>query len=316
MAQLASAATGLSSLEAEARVARYGLNRIPEPRGPGLFNRLLAQFHNVLIYVLLAAATGAALMQRLKDALVILAVVGVNALVGLVQEGRAVRALAGIRSLIGPQASVLRDGMRVTLAAEQIVPGDAVVLEAGDRVPADMRLIRASSLRIEEAALTGEAIPAEKQVAPVATDAVLGDRASMAFCGTLVVAGSATGLVVATGASTQLGRIGALVAAVKRPPTPLVRQMDGFARQLTLAVGVLGAATFAMAFWMRGYPAVDAFMIVIGLAVAAIPEGLPAVMTIALSIGVTRMAARKAVVRHLPAVETLGSVSVICSDKT
>ena len=316
MAHLASAPTGLSSLEAGSRAARHGLNVIPEPPSPGLFRRLIAQFRNVLIYVLLAAATGAALMQRVKDALVILAVVGVNALVGLIQEGRAERALAGIRSLVGPQASVLRDGVRVTLAAEQIVPGDVVVLEAGDRVPADMRLIRASSLRIEEAALTGEAIPTEKQVAPVAADAVLGDRASMAFCGTLVVAGSATGLVVATGAVTELGRIGALVAAVKRPPTPLVRQMDAFARQLTLAVGVLGAATFAMAFWMRGYPAVDAFMIVIGLAVAAIPEGLPAVMTIALSIGVTRMAARRAVVRHMPAVETLGSVSVICSDKT
>lgn len=313
---LQSATTGLSEREAEARLGRYGPNRIPEPQGPGPLRRFLQQFQNVLIYVLLAAAAAAALMQHVKDALVILAVILVNAVAGFIQEGRAERALAGIRHMIDPHASVLRDGLRVTIPADQVVPGDIVVLEAGDRIPADLRLIRASNLCIEEAALTGEAVAVEKGVEPVSADAVLGDRTSMAFCGTLVATGSAQALVVATGASTELGRISGLVAQVKRLPTPLVRQMDHFARQLTLVVAALAAVTFVVAYWLRDYSAVDSFMIIVGLAVAMIPEGLPAVMTIALSIGVTRMAARKAVIRQMPAVEALGSVSVICSDKT
>ncbi|MFZ3006622.1 MAG: HAD-IC family P-type ATPase, partial [Phenylobacterium sp.] len=270
----------------------------------------------MLIYVLLAAAVGAALMEHMKDALVILAVILVNAMAGFIQEGRAERALAGIRRMIDPNASVLRDGLRVTAPADQVVPGDVVLLEAGDRIPADLRLIRASNLRIEEAALTGEAVAVEKSVAPVSADSVLGDRTSMAFCGTLVATGSAQALVVATGAATELGRISGLVAQVKRLPTPLVRQMDHFARQLTVVVAVLAAVTFPVAHWLRDFSTVDSLMIIVGLAVAMIPEGLPAVMTIALSIGVTRMAGRQAVIRQMPAVETLGSVSVICSDKT
>ena len=316
LADLDSAAAGLSALEARNRLVRYGANLIPEPRGPGAIRRFLQQFQNMLIYVLLAAATAAALMQHVKDALVILAVILVNAIAGFIQEGRAERALAGIRRMIDPNASVLRDGLRVTVPADQVVPGDVVVLEAGDRIPADLRLMRASNLRIEEAALTGEAVAVEKSAELVSADAVLGDRTSMAFCGTLVATGSAQALVVATGASTELGRISGLVAQVKRLPTPLVRQMDHFARQLTLVVAVIAAVTFPAAYWLRDYSAVDSFMIIVGLAVAMIPEGLPAVMTIALSIGVTRMAGRRAVIRQMPAVETLGSVSVICSDKT
>ena len=315
-ARLVSSATGLTVVEAEARLELHGPNRIPEPRPPGVVRRFLQQFQNVLIYVLLAAAAGAALMQHLKDALVILAVIVVNALAGFIQEGRAERALAGIRRMIDPSASVLRDGVRMTEPADRVVPGDIVILEAGDRIPADLRLIRASNLRVEEAALTGEAAAVEKSVQPNEPGASLGDRTCMAYCGTLVAAGSARGVVVATGASTELGRISDLVAEVKRLPTPLVRQMGHFARQLTLAVAVLAAATFPLAYWLRGYDAAQSFMIIVGLAVAAIPEGLPAVMTIALSIGVTRMARRRAVIRHMPAVETLGSVSVICSDKT
>ncbi|MGZ9098323.1 MAG: HAD-IC family P-type ATPase [Brevundimonas sp.] len=307
---------GLTASEADARLRLHGANRIPEPRPPGALRRFLQQFHNVLIYVLLAAAAGAALIQHLKDAVVILAVVLVNALAGFIQEGRAERALAGIRRMIDPNAAVLRDGVRVTIPADRIVPGDIVLLEAGDRVPADLRLVRASHFRVEEAALTGEAVAVEKGVRPNDSGASLGDRTAMAFCGTLVAAGSARGIAVATGASTELGRISELVAAVKRLPTPLVRRMDQFARQLTVAVAILAAATFAVAYWLRGYDVADAFMIIVGLSVAMIPEGLPAVMTIALSIGVTRMAARRAVIRHMPAVETLGSVSVICSDKT
>lgn len=315
-ATLDSSRAGLTCVQADERLKRHGLNRIAEPRPPGAVRRFLLQFHNVLIYVLLAAAVGAAFMDHVKDALVILAVVVVNALAGFIQEGRAERALAGIRRMIDPNASVLRNGLRVTIPADQVAPGDVVILDAGDRIPADLRLFRTSNFRVDEAALTGEAVTVEKSVEPNSPDAVLGDRTAMAFCGALVAAGSAQGVVVATGAATELGRISDLVADVKRLPTPLVRQMGRFARQLTLGVAVLAAIAFPVAYWLRGYGVADSFMIVIGLAVATIPEGLPAVMTIALSIGVTRMAARRAVIRHMPAVETLGSVSVICSDKT
>ena len=316
LAALDSSRTGLSSARADEGLRRFGPNRIAEPPPPGAVRRFLQQFHNVLIYVLLAAAAGAALMDHGKDAVVILAVVVVNALAGFIQEGRAERALAGIRRMIDPNASVLRNGLRVTIPADQIVPGDVVVLEAGDRIPADLRLFRTSNFRVDEAALTGEAVTVEKSAEPNDPDAVLGDRTAMAFCGGLVATGSAHGVVVASGDATELGRISDLVAEVKRLPTPLVRQMDQFARQLMIGVALLAALAFAMAYWLRDYSAADSFMIVVGLAVATIPEGLPAVMTIALSIGVTRMAARHAVVRHMPAVETLGSVSVICSDKT
>ena len=313
---LESSPTGLSSAQASERLRLHGLNRIPESRGPGVIRRFLLQVHNVLIYVLLAAAIGAALLRHPTDAVVIVAVVVINALAGFIQEGRAERALAGISRMIDPSASVLRDGVRVTAPADQIVPGDVIVLEPGDRISADLRLFRASNFRVEEAALTGEAVAVEKGVRPNALDAALGDRTGMAFCGTLVAAGSAHGVAVATGAATELGRISGLVAQVKRLPTPLVRQMDRFAKQLTIGVAVLTAVAFPVAHWLRGYSLADSFLIMVGLAVGAIPEGLPAVMTIALSIGVTRMAARRAVVRHMPAVETLGSVSVICSDKT
>jgi magnesium-transporting ATPase (P-type) len=281
-----------------------------------MVRRFLLQFHNLLIYVLLAAAGGAVLMRHPTDAAVIVAVVVINAVAGFIQEGRAERALAGISRMIDPNASVLRDGLRVTAPADQIVPGDVVVLEPGDRISADLRLFRANSLRVEEAALTGEAVAVEKGVRANAQGAALGDRTAMAFCGTLVASGSARGIAVATGAATELGRISGLVAQVKRLPTPLVRQMDQFARHLTVGVAILTAIAFPVAHWVRGYNLADSFLIIVGLAVGAIPEGLPAVMTIALSIGVTRMAARRAVVRHMPAVETLGSVSVICSDKT
>lgn len=316
VARLRSAGTGLSAREARARLEVQGPNSLVEARGPGLLVRFLGQFRSVLIYVLFAAAAGAAGLGRVKDALVILAVVFINALIGLIQEGRAERALVGVRRMLAPTASVLRDGVRATLPADELVPGDVVLLEAGDRAPADLRLLRAASLRIEEAALTGEALPVEKAAAAVEAAAALGDRTSMVYCGSLVAAGSGRGLVVATGPATELGRISSLAAGVKRAPTPLVRQMDRFARQLSLAVGVLSVAAFAAAYWGRGQTAVDAFMIVVGLAVAAIPEGLPAVMTIALALGAGRMAARRAVIRNMPAVETLGSVSVICSDKT
>jgi potassium/sodium efflux P-type ATPase len=206
--------------------------------------------------------------------------------------------------------------MRTTVPAEAVVRGDVVLIEAGDRVPADLRLLRARNLQVDEAPLTGESVPVEKGVAPVAATAALGDRTGMVYSGTLVTAGQATGVVVATGAATELGRISGLLREVRELRTPLLAQMDHFARQVTVAVLTVAAATLVFAVLVRGWSAVDAFMAVVGLAVAAIPEGLPAVMTITLAVGVRRMAARQAIIRRLPAVETLGAVSVICTDKT
>lgn len=316
LARLASGPEGLSSAEAARRLAKHGPNRLPaaKPRGP--LRRLLAQFDNLLIHVLLVSAAVTALLEHWLDAAVILGVVVVNAIVGFIQEGRAEKALDAIRGMLTPQASVLRDGRRVTVDAAQLVPGDLVLLEAGDKVPADLRLIRARGLKVEEAALTGESVPVEKSADAVAADAPLGDRASMAFSGTLVAAGQGVGVVVATGAGTELGRISAMLGAVEPLTTPLLRQMDAFARRLTLVILALSALVFAFAWLQRGYAAKDAFLAVVGIAVAAIPEGLPAVLTITMAIGVRRMAARNAILRRLPAVETLGSVSVICSDKT
>jgi len=307
---------GLSPQEATRRLAGCGPNRLPAGKRRPALIRLLFQFHNLLIYMLLAAGALAAVIGQVTDALVIVAVVAINAVIGFIQEGRAERALEAIRGMIDPNASVIRDGRRVTVKAEAVVPGDIVLLEAGDRVPADLRLIRSRNLRVDEAVLTGESVPVEKAVAPVDAAVSLGDRFSMAFSGTFVAAGQATGVAVETGAATELGRISLMIGAVERLATPLVRQMDQFARQVTAAVLGVSALVFGYAVLVRSYPLDEAFMVVVGLAVAAIPEGLPAVMTIALAVGVQRMAARNAIIRRLPAVETLGAVSVICSDKT
>lgn len=314
--RLGSRAHGLTAAEAEERLKTHGENRLPAAESRSAFVRFLLQFHNVLIYVLLAAALITALLGHAIDTAVILAVVLVNALIGFIQEGRAEKALNAIRRMILPHATVVRGGHRVSIGAEHVVPGDIVMLEAGDRVPADLWLIRARNLKIDEALLTGESVPADKHTQKVQADSPLGDRTSMAFSGTLVVAGQGLGVTVATGTATELGRISTLLGEVETLTTPLLRQMNQFGNQLTAAILTLSVAVFAFAVFIRAYPAADAFLAMVGLAVAAIPEGLPAVMTITLAIGVQRMAARNAIIRQLPAVETLGSVSVICSDKT
>jgi len=307
---------GLSEQEAARRLETYGPNVLPQgPRG-GVLERLVRQFDNLLIYILLAAGVFSAAIGHGIDALVIFAVVLVNAVIGFVQEGRAERALDAIRAMVEAHASVIREGRRATIAADKVVPGDIVLLEAGDRVPADLRLTRVRNLQVDEAVLTGESTSAHKAVQAVQADAVLGDRFPMAFSGTLVAAGQGTGVVVATGAATELGRISSMIGRVERLPTPLIRQMDQFARQITIVVLGISAVVFAYAVFARDYGFEDAVMMVVGLAVAAIPEGLPAVMTITLAVGVQRMTRRNAIIRRLPAVETLGSVSVICSDKT
>ncbi|WP_313435948.1 HAD-IC family P-type ATPase [Novosphingobium sp.] len=307
---------GLTAPEASLRLERYGTNTLPAPKGTPPLLRFLAQFNNALIYFLLAAALAALLLNHAVDAAVIVLVVVVNAVVGFVQEGRAEKALSGMESLLTDRAHVLRDGIRDSVDAALLVPGDMVLLDAGDRVPADLRLLRVRGLAIEEAALTGESVASEKHEEPAEAAASLADRYSMAYSGTLVARGQATGVVVATGTATEIGRISKLLHAVPTLTTPLLRQISSFANKLTLAIFVAGLALFVFAVTMRDFDWVDALISVVALAVGAVPEGLPAVITITLAIGVQRMAARKAVIRKLPAVETLGATSVICTDKT
>lgn len=307
---------GLTGEEARRRLAVHGPNSLPGAAGVHPVRRFLAQFNSALIYFLLVAALGAALLGHVVDAAVIMAVVAVNAVVGFLQEGKAERALGAIRDLISPQADVLRDGARRTVEVDGLVPGDIVLLESGDRVPADLRLLKARGMTVDEALLTGESVTAEKYEPPVPEDAALGDRANMAFSGTLVTTGQASGVVVATGAATQIGRISAMLQEVEAMTTPLLRQIDEFGRRFTWVVLVGAALLFAFAVLARGFEWTDALIAVVALAVGVVPEGLPAVITITLAIGVQRMAARKAVIRKLPAVETLGATSVICTDKT
>jgi magnesium-transporting ATPase (P-type) len=313
---LGTAAEGLAADEAQRRLFVHGANILPGAARRSPILRFLAQFHNTLIYFLLAGALAAALLGHMVDAAVIVAVVIVNAVIGFVQEGRAERALDAIQDMIAPHASVMRDGRRVTIAVRDIVPGDLVLIEAGDRVPADLRLLRARRLLIDEALLTGESVAAEKTDAVLAPDAALADRRNMAFSGTLVAAGQATGLAVATGTGTQIGRISTMIQSVEQLTTPLLHQIEQFARRFTLFVLAGGALLFAFAVLARGYDWVEALIAVVALAVGIVPEGLPAVITVTLAIGVRRMAQRNAVIRKLPAVETLGATSVICTDKT
>ena len=307
---------GLTAAQAAALLARHGPNQLPAPPRDSLLKRFLLQFHNVLIYVLLAAAIGTALLDEWIDTGVILGVVVINALIGVVQEGKAEKALDSIRAMLSPKAMVRREGHKQTLDATNLVPGDIVLLKAGDRVPADLRLLESHSLRIDEALLTGESVPTEKITAPVAYHADLGDRFCLGYSGTLVTYGRGTGVVVGTGSSTEIGKVSGLLSEVQTVTTPLIRQMDQFGRWLSAAILVVAAGTFAFGHLVRGFPPVDMFMAAVSLVVAAIPEGLPAIMTITLAIGVQRMARRNAIIRRLPAVETLGSVTIICSDKT
>ncbi|MFD2239121.1 cation-transporting P-type ATPase [Aureimonas populi] len=307
---------GLSQAEARERLARHGPNRLPEPRRRHPVLRFLSHFNNVLIYFLLASAVAAFLLDHAIDASVIVAVVLINAVIGYVQEGKAERALDAIRDMIAPHAAVLREGTRHEVEVADIVPGDIVLLEAGDKVPADLRVLSARNCLVDEAILTGESVPVVKQEGAVAGASALGDRTSMLFSGTLVATGQARALAVATGGTTEIGKISSLIGEVQTLTTPLLRQINRFGTLFTWFALALSALLFAFATLARGYSPVDAMMVVVSLAVGVVPEGLPAVITITLAIGVQRMARRHAIVRRLPAVETLGSTSVICSDKT
>ena len=316
LAGLAASHDGLTATEAVRRLAEHGPNRLPDVRARGPVVRFLRQFHNVLIYVLIGAAVVTGALQHWVDTGVILAVVLANAVIGFIQEGKAEAAMAAIRGMLAPKAAVLRDGRRISVDGADLVPGDIVLLEAGDKVPADLRVIEARGLAAQEAILTGESVPVEKGQTPVAADAALGDRRSILWSGTLVTQGTARGLVVATGAGTEIGRIGGLLAGVEQLTTPLVAQIDHFARWLSFLILLVAGLLLVWGYYVGHMPFADLFMAVVGVAVAAIPEGLPAVMTITLAIGVQAMARRNAIVRRLPAIEAIGSVSVICTDKT
>jgi magnesium-transporting ATPase (P-type) len=308
--------TGLDAAEASSRLQKYGPNRLPEGKKRGPFVRFLAQFNNILVYVLLGAGFIKLMLNLWVDAGIIFGVVVLNALLGFIQEGKAERALDSIRNMLSAEARTVRGGETRMIPAEQLVPGDIVILESGDKIPADLRLVDAKNLRTEEAALTGESVPADKTTDAVPANATVGDRENMAFSGTMVVSGRATGVVVATGSETELGRINQLLTSVSPLETPLLRQIKKFGYTVTATIGVISVLIFAYGKWVKGMDFVELFQAVVGIAVSLIPEGLPALITITLAIGVQRMAQRNAIIRRLPAVETLGSVSRICSDKT
>ena len=313
---LESHTAGLSHAEAQSRLAVQGPNRLtPAPGVPG-WRRFARQFHNLLIYVLLLAALLSWLSGHWTDGLVILGVVIINAIVGLIQEGKAEHALAAIRQLLKIRCMTLREGQHHQLDADLLVTGDIVLLESGDKVPADLRLIEVINLLVQESALTGESLSINKQVQPLPADTPLAERTNMLYAGTLITQGRAKAVVVATADNTELGQIGQMLQHVEPMTTPLLQQLEKLARQLTIWILILAVATFAFGWLWRHYPLDQLFMAAVGLAVAAIPEGLPAVITITLAIGVQRMAGRNAIVRRLPAVETLGAVTIICSDKT
>jgi magnesium-transporting ATPase (P-type) len=289
---------------------------LPTSRKHGPFMRFLQQFNNILVYVLLAAGFIKLMMGLWLDSSIILGVVIINGLLGFLQEGRAEKSLDSIRNMLSAEARALRKGQTAMIPAEQLVPGDIVFLESGDKIPADIRLADVKNLRTEEAALTGESVPSDKSTAPVSEKATVGDRTGMAYSGTLVVSGRASGIVVATASQTELGRINQLLAGVSALENPLLLQIKKFGYAITIIILIVGAITFAYGHLIRDIPFVEMFQAVTGIAVSMIPEGLPALITITLAIGVQRMAARNAIVRRLPAVETLGSVARICSDKT
>jgi len=307
--------SGLSSIEAQNRLSEFGPNEIRREEATSPLVLLGRQFASPVIGLLLAASAVSLSVGEFLDATAIGAIVIINAAIGFLQEHRAERAVMALRSMTSPRARVLRDGQSVIIPASGIVPGDVLVFEAGDIAAADARLVRAQALRTNEAALTGESAPVEKSTAPTAPDAPLAERHDFVFMGTSIAAGTGLGEVVATGMRTELGRIAHLLATAADTATPLQRRLARVSQTLLyICGGIVGLV--ALAGWLRGWPLLQVFMAGVSLAVAAVPEGLPAVVTIALAVGVQRMAARHVLVRRLPAVETLGCATVICTDKT
>ena len=315
-----SVVTGLSQVEAEKRLEQYGKNELEAEEKTTLFQKFLEQFKDFMIIVLIVAAGVSIIaegMHGLTDAIIILLVVVLNAIMGVFQEAKAEEAIDALREMASPEARVRRDGNVMTVKSYDLVPGDIVLLEAGDVVPADMRLIEANSLKVEEAALTGESVPVEKDIALVEGDEVgIGDRHNMVFSSTNVTYGRAVAIVTGTGMETEVGHIASMLSSTEKQKTPLQRDQDRLGKVLTYLILGIAVLTFIIGVAFKGQKPTDMLLIAISLAVAAIPEGLPAITTIILSIGTQTMADRKALVRTLPAVETLGGTQVICSDKT
>lgn len=306
---------GLTAEEAARRLEAFGPNVVSARGGTPAWKRLLLQFHQPLVYILLVAVGVTGALQEWVDSFVILGVVLVNAIIGYIQEDKAEKAIEALGRMVVTEATVRRGGRKLRVPSEQLVPGDVVLLQSGDLVPADLRLLQLRNLQVDESALTGESVPVSKISEPIPEKTGLADRINQAYAGTLVTAGQAEGLVWATGNATETGRIAHLISEATAISTPLTRKINDFSKLLLWVI--LGLAVFTFSIGMlRGEPAVEVFMAAVALAVGAIPEGLPAAVTIVLAIGVSRMAKQRAIIRKLPAVETLGSTTVICSDKT
>ena len=316
VAELETSLNGLSDREAAERLQKHGSNTLLRKGSDSPWLIFWRQINNPIGWLLIAAGALAVGLQKITDSMVVFGAVIVNAIIGFIQEYRASKTIEALASMVPEFATTLRNGESIAVSAESLVPGDLVILQSGDKVPADLRLIRVKNLLVEEAALTGESLPVAKRSDAVAQDSPLGDRIGMAYSGTLVLQGTATGVVVATGGVTELGRINTLLNQTGQMETPLTRQLAKVSNGITVAIIVVVAALISFGIWVKDAPLGDSLMVAVSLAVAAIPEGLPAVITICLAIGVRRMAERHAIIRHLPAVETLGSTTVICSDKT
>ncbi|WP_223641434.1 cation-transporting P-type ATPase [Planococcus sp. 4-30] len=307
---------GLNMEEVARRQAEFGANELPEPKKDPALIKFFKNFNDVLIYVLLAAAVVTLFLGHYIDTAVILMVVVINAIIGYIQQSKAEKALDSIRKMLSLKATALRSSVRREVASSELVPGDIVVLSAGDRIPADIRILEADNLNVEESSLTGESTAVEKNPALLPDDTGLGDRLNMLFAGTTIASGSGTGIVVAIGAATELGKISSSIEEVDQLQTPLLKQTAAFGKVISLIIVISAVLMFGIGYVFHDYGTADLLLAIIGLTVAAIPEGLPAVLSIILALGVQRMARKNAIVRNLPSVETLGAVTVICSDKT
>jgi len=308
---------GLSSSEARERLEKYGRNEIQEGKKISPLKIFFSQFNSFIVYILIAATVIALFLGETVDAVVIFIILILNAVLGFMQEYRAEKAIDALKKLAAPKAKVLRDGKHIQINADELVPGDIIFIETGDKIPADARLIELSNLETQEASLTGESVPVAKEICILQEKAILADRRNMVFTGTIVTKGHAKAVVVSTGMRTEIGKIAKMIQAAEPETTPLQKKLNVFAKWIGIFTIIIAAIIFVLGlFIIKDMKIIDLFLTAVSLAVAAIPEGLPAVVTIALAIGIQKMAKRNALVRKLPSVETLGSTTVICTDKT
>ncbi len=313
---LQSSSAGLTSATAHDRLQKYGPNALPQKAEKSALLKFIAHFKDVLIYILLAAAVITAIMGHWVDTFVILGVAVINALIGFIQESNAEKSLKSIQNMLANEAMLVRDGKQVTVPTREIVVGDVVMLRPGDKIPADLRLFEVNNLRVEEAILTGESTVVSKSIDTLSGEKSLGDRLNLAFSGTTVSSGTAAGVVIASGGDTELGHINEMISGIKEVKTPLLVQIDKLGKAIFFIILLMMVALFIFGYLLRDIPLGELSLSVISLAVAAVPEGLPAIISIILSLGVQSMARSQAIIRKLPTVETLGAMSVICSDKT